>query len=101
MIECKFRYKGEEDFNYKDFKSEEEMKKFLEDDPKEIEEYDSRKKEINNPLKKWFINLKNTKKNWKIVKSSPYASLVLALKARKIIVACLIPFLIYMGIDMA
>jgi amino acid permease len=41
-------------------------------------------------LVRWFRNLKNTKKNWGKVKASPYASLVFALKARKLIVGLLI-----------
>ncbi len=100
MIEGKYRYKGEEDYNYKDFKSEEEMMKFLEDDPKEVDEYEFREKKINNPLKNWFNNLKNTKKNWAKVKGSPYASLAFQLKARKLIVALLIPFIAWRIFDM-
>lgn len=54
----------------------------------------------NNWLVKWFSNLKNTKKNFQKVRSSPFASLTLALKARKLILAGLIPWLIYMTWNM-
>ncbi len=54
----------------------------------------------NNWLLKWWHNTKNTKKNWKKVKSSPFASLTLALKARQIIIGCLIPYLLYMTWNM-
>lgn len=54
-----------------------------------------------NWLVQWLRNLKNTKKNYKKVKSSPYASLVFALKVRKVIIGLLIPYLIYMGINLA
>lgn len=57
-------------------------------------------KEKINPFKKKFIDIKNTRKNWKKVKSSPYASLVLTLKARKIIIGILIPYLAYMTYKM-
>ena len=48
----------------------------------------------NNSVVRWFTNIKNTKKNYKTVKSSPYASLVFALKVRKLIIYPLIAFLI-------
>lgn len=96
MIEGKYRFKDEETWNYKDFNSEEEFIKFLEEESKEVEEYKSRPKVKTNPIKNWFLNLKNTKKNWKKVRASPYASLTLGLKARKIIVGLLVPYLLYM-----
>jgi hypothetical protein len=52
-----------------------------------------------NPIKKWWNNLKNTKKNFKKVQSSPYASLVFALKVRKMILIPLILFIIWKGYD--
>jgi hypothetical protein len=100
MIQAKFRYKGESKWNYKDFNSEDEMIKCLEEDEKEIEEYNSRPKKLNNPIKNWFINLKNTKKNYQKVKGSPYASLIFALKVRKIIIGILIPFIAWRIWDM-
>jgi hypothetical protein len=54
----------------------------------------------NNWLVKWFSNLKNTKKNFQKVRASPYASLILALKARKLIIGGLIPWLLYMTYSM-
>lgn len=54
----------------------------------------------NNWLVKWWTNLKNTKKNYQKVRASPFASLTLALKARKLIIAGLIPWLIYMTYSM-
>jgi len=53
-----------------------------------------------NALHAWWINLKNTRKNIKIVRGSPYARLVLGLKIRKIILFPLIAFIIYMGVKM-
>jgi len=54
----------------------------------------------NNWFLKWWANMKNTKKNFQKVRASPYASLTLALKARKIIIGCLIPWLLYMTYSM-
>jgi hypothetical protein len=54
----------------------------------------------NNWLVAWFTNLRNTKKNIKKVSASPYARLTLALKARKIIIGILTPWLIYMTYSM-
>jgi hypothetical protein len=56
--------------------------------------------EKNNWLVKWFKNLRNTKKNFQKVRASPYASLNFTLKVRKIIIACLIPWLCYMTYSM-
>jgi len=100
MIEAKYRYSGEDKFNYRYFKSEEEMMKFLENDSKEIAEYDFREKQKTNPIKNWFYNIFHARKNWKKVKASPYASLTLALKARKLIIGILIPYLAYMTYQM-
>lgn len=102
MIQAKWKYSGEDKWNYQDFKSEQEMKNFLDKDPKEIQDYKFRPIEEdptikNNWFLKWFRNVKNTKKNWKKVRASPYASLELGLKARKIILAILLPWLAYMG----
>ncbi|MDD4110169.1 MAG: hypothetical protein PHS54_01295 [Clostridia bacterium] len=52
-----------------------------------------------NPVVNWWNNLKNTKKNYQKVKSSPYASLVFALKVRKMILIPLILFIIWKGYD--
>ena len=101
MIEGKYRYENEETWNYKDFNSEEEMEAFLDKDPKQVAEYVSRPKpEVKNPVKTWFTNMKNTKKNWKKVQSSPYASLSFAYKARTLIVWLLIPFIAWRIFDM-
>jgi hypothetical protein len=54
----------------------------------------------NNWFLKWWSGIKNTKKNYEKVRSSPYASLTLALKARKLIIGLLIPWLIYMTYSM-
>jgi len=51
------------------------------------------------PVVNWWNNLKNTKKNYKKVRSSPYASLVFALKIRKMILIPLILFIIWKGYD--
>jgi len=53
-----------------------------------------------NPIKKKFKDIKNTRKNWKKVQASPYARLELALKAKKLIIGLLIPYLIYMTYKM-
>lgn len=96
MIESKYKYSGEDNWNFKDFNSEQEMMDFLEKDPKEIEEYKFRSKK-DNWLIKYFKNIRNTKKNWNKVRASPYASLELGLKARKIILGILIPWILYLG----
>ncbi len=100
MIECKFKFKGENKWNYKDFSSEEEMNKYLNELPQEIGEYKSRPKKVSNPFVNWFKNIKNTRKNWKVVQGSPYARLNFALKARKAIVLVLIPLILWMGYRM-
>lgn len=100
MIQAKYRYEGEENWNYKEFNSEEEMLKVLDEDPKQIVEYNSKKKEINNPIKNWFRNIKNTKKNIKTVQGSPYARLVLAYKARIIIVGLIMVYIAFRIFDM-
>lgn len=99
MIEAKYRYENETKWNLKDFNSEEEMLKEFEEDSKVIEEYKSRPKKVN-PIKNWWTNLRSTKKNWNKVRASPYASLSLALKARKIIIGLLIPYIAYMIVRM-
>jgi len=53
-------------------------------------------KPIDNPVKNWWKNLKNTKQNYKKVRASPYASLKIALKVRQIVVWIIIPILVYM-----
>jgi len=57
------------------------------------------KKNPNNPVLKWWDNLRNAKKNFKKVKSSPYASLTFALKVRKLILIPLIIFIAWKGYD--
>ena len=57
------------------------------------------KKEQSNPVKEWYGNIKNTKKNFKKVKGSPYASLVFALKVRKMILIPLMLFIAWKGYD--
>ena len=52
-----------------------------------------------NPVKKWFSNVKNTRKNFKKVRASPYASLSFALKIRKMILIPLILFIAWKGYD--
>jgi hypothetical protein len=100
MIECKFRYEGKDTWNYREFKTEEEMLRVLDEDPIQIAEYKSRPKQLKNPIANWFHNIKNTKKNIKIVQGSPYARLNLALKARKLIIGIIIPVIIYRIYDM-
>lgn len=101
MIEGKWRYKGESEWHYCEARSEEDFLKVLEDDPKEVEDYQSRPKQVqDNPIKKWFGNLRNVKKNWGKVRGSPYASLVFALKARQIIIWPLIIFIAWRIYDM-
>jgi len=56
-------------------------------------------KKISSLEKKWK-DIKNIRKNYKKVKSSPYATLVFALKVRQIIIGILIPYIIYRGIKM-
>jgi len=60
------------------------------------------KEKINDksPIQNWWYNLKNTKKNYKKVKSSPYASLLLSIKIRKIIIYPLILYILWRGFDM-
>lgn len=53
-----------------------------------------------NLVKNWWNNVKNTKKNYQKVRSSPYASLVFALRIRKMILIPLIIFIIWKGYDM-
>ena len=57
---------------------------------------DKKQRRKNNWVLNIFRNLKNTKKNFKKVKGSPYASMSFVLKAKKLIIAFLIPYLIYM-----
>lgn len=58
------------------------------------------KKQEKNWLKEWWGNLRNTKKNFQKVRASPYASLVFALKVRKMILIPLILFIIWKGYTM-
>jgi hypothetical protein len=49
----------------------------------------------NNPVSKFFGNIKDTKKNWTKVRASPYASLSLSLKFRKVVIAIILPIIAY------
>jgi hypothetical protein len=49
-----------------------------------------------NPIKKWWYDITHIRKNYKKVQASPYASLAFALKARKLIIGLIIPYLIFM-----
>lgn len=100
MIDAKFKYENENTWNYKSFNSKEDMLKEFEKDKKTIVEFDTREKKVNNPFMNWWNNLRNTKKNWNKVKASPFASLTLALKARKIIIGLLIPYILWMVYNM-
>ena len=51
-------------------------------------------------FQKWWYNLTHVRKNYKKVRASPYASLLFALKIRKVIIGILIPYLIYMCVKM-
>jgi hypothetical protein len=53
-----------------------------------------------NPFKEWWYNITHIRKNYKKVQSSPYASLLFALKVRKVVIGLLIPYLIYMCVKM-
>lgn len=53
--------------------------------------------EKENPVVKWFNNIKNTRKNYRKVKSSPYASLVFRNKIVKIIIWPLLAWLVWKG----
>jgi hypothetical protein len=53
-----------------------------------------------NPIQNWWYNLTHIKKNYKTVKSSPYASLLFAIRIRRIIVWMLIPYIAYRGVKM-
>jgi hypothetical protein len=99
MINGKWKYVGEDNWNYKDFADEKTFKEFLDKDPKEVEDFKFKQGKTN-PIIKYFQNIRNTKKNWKKVKSSPYASLELGLKARKIILGLLIPWILYLGFNL-
>jgi hypothetical protein len=65
--------------------------------PKEQTTSEPEKKEQPNAIKKVLSNYKNALKNYKKVKASPYASLTIALTARKIIIGLLIPFILWLG----
>lgn len=94
MIDAKWRYKDETTWNYGIFENEEKMLESLNNDPKEVEAYESRPKpEVKNPIKNWWNNMRNIKKNWGKVKGSPFASLNFAMKVRKILVGILIPYI--------
>lgn len=50
-----------------------------------------------NYFKRQFENIKNTRKNIKIIQASPYARMALSMKVRKWVIAILIPWIIYLG----
>jgi len=56
--------------------------------------------EKKNPLQLWWYNLTHVRKNYKKVRSSPYASLLLALKLRKIILVPIILLICWRGFVM-
>jgi len=56
-------------------------------------------KKQKNPVKDWWNNIRHTKQNYKKVRASPYASLVFALKIRKMILIPLILFIAWKGYD--
>lgn len=93
MIEAKFKVGNE--WEYREFSSEEQFSKFLADNEGAFSEYQIKPEEKLNWFIKWWRNLTNTKKNWKKVKASPYATLGLALKFRKLIIGLLIPWLLW------
>jgi hypothetical protein len=64
--------------------------------PKLKEEF-KKVEEENNPVKRWINNLKNTKKNFEIVRASPYASLKISLKIRKWVIGIISIILLWMG----
>lgn len=103
MIQLKYKTIGEDNWNYSEFNSKEEMENYLKLNSEKIKEHSFRDKPDefkSNWLVKYFRNIKNTKKNWNKVRASPYASLELGLKARKIILAILIPWIAYLGYKM-
>lgn len=51
-------------------------------------------------FRRWWYDITHVRKNYKKVQASPYASLVFALKVRKVIIGLLIPYLIYMCVKM-
>jgi hypothetical protein len=61
---------------------------------------EAKPEEVKNPIKGIFDNLKNTKKNFNIIRASPYASLKLSIKVRKWIIGLLSVYLIWMGFNM-
>jgi len=61
---------------------------------------EQKEKNKNKSIKNWWYNLTHVRSNYKKVQSSPYASLLFALKVRKFIVALLIPYIIYMCVKM-
>ena len=65
---------------------------------KEKQNENTQKEKQHNPIQAWFYNLTHVRKNYKKVRASPYASLLFAIKVRKVVVGILIPYLIYRGI---
>ena len=98
MIQAKFKIKDK--WEYRDFNSKEELDKFIQDNKAAFSEYKIREETKKNWFLNWWSNIRNTKKNWKKVKASPFASLSLSYKFRKIIVGLLIPYLLWMTYKM-
>ncbi|MCK9430212.1 MAG: hypothetical protein M0R17_09435 [Candidatus Omnitrophica bacterium] len=99
MIEVKF--KKEDKWEYKTFENQKQLDDFLKVNEGIYSEYKIKpKKTIKSLFLNWWRNIRNTKKNWNKVRASPFASLTLAYKARKIIIGLLIPYLIYMTFKM-
>jgi hypothetical protein len=98
MISAKFKVGS--NWEYRDFNSQPELDNFLLEYKGYYSEYQIKPIDKGNWLTKWWKNISHTKSNWKKVKSSPFASLQLAYKARIIIVSILIPYLLWMTYKM-
>lgn len=94
------KFKIQDKWEYRDFNSQQELDKFLIDNKGSFSEYQIKPQESKNFFKKWWNNITHTRKNWKKVRASPFASLTLAYKARIIIIGLLIPYLLWMTYKM-
>lgn len=98
MIQAKFKIQDK--WEYRDFKDKSELDTFLKENEGRFSDYKIKEDETKNIFSKWWKGITHTKSNWKKVKSSPYASLLLAYKARKIIIGLLIPYMLWMTYKM-
>jgi len=98
MIQAKFKIQDK--WEYRDFKDKSELDTFLKENEGRFSDYKIKEDETKNMFSKWWKSITHTKSNWKKVKSSPYASLLLAYKARKIIIGLLIPYMLWMTYKM-